>query len=229
MHLEITEFRVNIPWVPPSYGQLLMKWIFWDYDEQLLLICFKVTFPPDVFHCVVLSGTPVWNTLEQFSHTTRLILTRVWIIVMHMKICLSTWAPTWLLKVIFWFLPLYPEKDEHHCVHFLWDSLDNGILYINKTNWNAHGDPFWLFGKFIGHQRDGDYYLEAFPNTSTWRQIKFCLLDFKQFREDASTNQHIFGELTSFMSTYLEFWLSILLLIFVQKRIKFNNNGWFSW
>ena len=49
-------------------------------------------------------------------------------------------------------MPLYPEKDEQHLVQFLWDSPNNGILFIHKIVWNAQGDPIRLFGKFIGQQ-----------------------------------------------------------------------------
>ena len=101
-------------------------------------------------------------------------------------------------------MPLYPEKDEQHSVQFLWDSPNNGILFINKIVWNAQGNPIRLFGKFIGQQGLGDLYLEVFPNTLTWRHLYFRLLDYKQFYEDTMTNQHIFGELTNFMSMYPE-------------------------
>ena len=99
-------------------------------------------------------------------------------------------------------MPLYPEKDEQHLVQFLWDSPNNGILFINKIVWNAQGDPIRLFGKFTGQQGLGDLYLEVFPNTLTWRHLYLRLLDYKQFYEDTTTNQHIFGELTNFMSMY---------------------------
>ena len=75
-------------------------------------------------------------------------------------------------------MPLYPEKVEQHLVQFLWDSPNNGIRFINKIVWNAQGDPNRLFGKFIGQHGLG---------------------------EDTTINQHIFGELTNFMSMYPEY------------------------
>ena len=92
-------------------------------------------------------------------------------------------------------MPLYPEKDEQHLVHFLWDSPNNGILFVNKIVWNAQGDPIRLFGKIIGQQGLRDLYLEVFPKTLTWRHLYFRLLDYKHFYEDTTTNQHIFGDL----------------------------------
>ena len=102
-------------------------------------------------------------------------------------------------------MPLYPEKDEQHLVQFLCDSPNKGIRFINKFVWNAQGDPIRLFGEFIGQQGLGYLDLEVFPNTLTWRHLYFRLLDYKQFFEDTTTNQHIFGELTNFMSMYLEY------------------------
>ena len=61
-------------------------------------------------------------------------------------------------------MPLFPEKKQHHLVHFLWDSPNNGILFIHKIVWNAQGDPIWLFGKYIGQHGLGDLYLEVFLN-----------------------------------------------------------------
>ena len=102
-------------------------------------------------------------------------------------------------------MPLYPEKDEQHFVQFLLDSPNNGILFIEKIVWNAQGDPIRFFGKSFGQQGLGDLYLEVFPNTLTWRHLFFRLLECKQFYEDTTTNQHIFGELTNFMSMYAEY------------------------
>ena len=68
-------------------------------------------------------------------------------------------------------MPLYPEKDEHYLVQFLWDSPKNGILFNNKIVWNAQGDPIRLFGKHIGQHGLGDLYLEVFTNTSTWLHL----------------------------------------------------------
>ena len=102
-------------------------------------------------------------------------------------------------------MPLYPEKDEQHLVQVLWDSANNGILFNEKIVWNAQGDPIRLFGKFIGQYGLGDLYLEVSLNTLTWRHLFFRLLDYKQFYEDTATNQHIFGELTNFMSMYREY------------------------
>ena len=102
-------------------------------------------------------------------------------------------------------MPLYPEKDEQQLVHFLCDSPNNGILFINKIVWNAQGDPIRLFCKFIGQQGLGDLYLEVISNTSTWRHLCFRLIDYKQFYEDTTTNQHIFGEWTNFLSLYPEY------------------------
>ena len=65
-------------------------------------------------------------------------------------------------------MPLYPEKDEHHLVEFLWASPNNGILFINKTVWNAQADPIRLFGKFVGQHGLGDLDLELFPYSLTW-------------------------------------------------------------
>ena len=65
LHHKFTEFKVHIPRISPSHGQLLIKRIFWDYGEPLLLIGLKVTYPPEVFHCVVHSDTSEWNILEQ--------------------------------------------------------------------------------------------------------------------------------------------------------------------
>ena len=59
------EFKVHIPWISPSHGQLLIKRFFWDYGEPLRLLGFKVTYPPEVFHCVVPSDTSEWSSLEQ--------------------------------------------------------------------------------------------------------------------------------------------------------------------
>ena len=101
-------------------------------------------------------------------------------------------------------MSLYPKKDEQHLVHFLWASPKNEILLFNKILWNAQGDPIRLFVKFIGQQGFGDSYLEVFPNTLTWRYLYFRLLDYKQFYRDTTTNQHIFGELTNFLSMYPE-------------------------
>ena len=102
-------------------------------------------------------------------------------------------------------MPLYPEKDEQHLVQVLWDSPNNGILFIEKIVWNAQGDSIRLFGKFIGQNELGDLYLEVFPNTSIWRYLFFRLLDYKQFYEDTTTNRHIFAELTNFVSMYPEY------------------------
>ena len=65
MHQEFTEFKVHIPWISPSHGQLLIKRVFWDYGEPLLLLGLKVTSPAEVFHCVVHSHTSERNSLEQ--------------------------------------------------------------------------------------------------------------------------------------------------------------------
>ena len=65
LHHELTEFKVDIPRVSPFHGELLIKRIFWDYGEPLLLLGLKVTYPPEVFHCVVHSATSEWNSLEQ--------------------------------------------------------------------------------------------------------------------------------------------------------------------
>ena len=102
-------------------------------------------------------------------------------------------------------MPLYTEKDEKHLEQFLWDSPHNGILFINKIVWNAQGDPIIIFGKFVGQHGLGDLYLEVFANTLAWRHLYLRLLDYKQFYEDTTTNQHIFGELTNFMSMYPEY------------------------
>ena len=102
-------------------------------------------------------------------------------------------------------MPICAEKDEQHLLQFLWDSPNNGILFIDKIVWNAQGDATRLFGKFIGQHGLGDLYIKIFPNTLTWRQLYFRLLDYKQFYEDTTTNQHIFGELTTFMSMYPEY------------------------
>ena len=102
-------------------------------------------------------------------------------------------------------MPLYPEKDEQHLVQLLWGSTNNGILFINKIIWNAHGEPIRQFGKFIGQYGLGDLYLEVFPNTLTWRHLFFRLLDYKHFYEDTTNNHRIFGEMTSFMSMYPEY------------------------
>ena len=102
-------------------------------------------------------------------------------------------------------MPLYPEKDEQRLVQFLWDSPNNGILFIEKIVWNAQGDPISLFGKLIGQNGLGDLYLEVFPNTLTWQHLYFHLLEYKQFYQDTTTNQHILGELTNFMSMYPEY------------------------
>ena len=120
-------------------------------------------------------------------------------------------------------MPLCPEKDEQHFVQFLCDSPNNGILFIEKIVWNAQGDPIRLFGKFIGQQGLVDLYLEVFPYTLTWRHLYFRLLDYKQFYEDNTINQHIFGELTSFMSMYPS--IDFDFVFFSQLEIKFNKNG----
>ena len=95
---------------------------------------------------------------------------------------------------------LYPEKYEQHSEQFLWDSPHNGILFINKIVWNAKGDPIRFFGKFFGQHGLGDLYLKVFPNTLTWRHLYLRLLDYEQFQENTTTNQHFFGDLTNFMS-----------------------------
>ena len=102
-------------------------------------------------------------------------------------------------------MPLCTEKDEQHLVQFLWDSPHNGILFINKIVWNAQGDPNRKFERFIGQHGLGDLYLEVFPYTLTWRHLYFRLLDYKQFYEGTTANQHKFGELTNFMSMYPEY------------------------
>ena len=61
---EFTEFKVHIAWVSSFHGQLLSKRIFWDYGQPLLLIGLEVTYPPEVFHCVVHSDTSEWNSVE---------------------------------------------------------------------------------------------------------------------------------------------------------------------
>ena len=103
-------------------------------------------------------------------------------------------------------MPLCPEKDEQQLVQFLWDSPNNGILFINNTIWNAR-DPNRLIGKLLGQYGLGDLYLEVFPDTMTWRHLYYRFLDYKRFYEDTTTNQHNFGELTNFMSMYPECWL----------------------
>ena len=65
MQHEVTEFKVHIPWISPFHGQLLIKRIFLDYGEPILLLGLKVTYPSEVFHCVVHSDTSEWNSLEQ--------------------------------------------------------------------------------------------------------------------------------------------------------------------
>ena len=65
LHHEFTEFKVHIPWVSPFHGQLMIKRFFWDYGEPLLVIGLNVTYPPEVFHCVVHSDTSEWNIFEQ--------------------------------------------------------------------------------------------------------------------------------------------------------------------
>ena len=102
-------------------------------------------------------------------------------------------------------MPLFPEKKQH-VVQFLLDSPNSGTLFRNKIVWNAQGDLIRLFGKFIGQRGLGEkMYSKVFPNTSTWRHLHFSLLDYKQFYEDTTTDQHIFGELTNFMSMYPEY------------------------
>ena len=95
---------------------------------------------------------------------------------------------------------LYPEKDEQHLVEILCDSPNNGIEFVNKFVWNAQGDPIRLFGKSFSQLGLRDFYLDVFPNTSTWRHLFFHLLDYKEFYEVTTTNQHNFGEWTLFMS-----------------------------
>ena len=73
-HYEFSEHKDHIPWVSPSHGQLLIRRILWGYGEPLLLIGLKVTYPPEIFHCVVDSGTSEWKTFEQTftSYTSHL-------------------------------------------------------------------------------------------------------------------------------------------------------------
>ena len=75
-------------------------------------------------------------------------------------------------------------------------------FFNKKIVWNAQGQTIRLFDKRIGHNGLGDLYLEVSPNTLTWRHLLFRLLEYKQFYQDATTNQHNFGELTDFMFMY---------------------------
>ena len=200
MFHDFPELKVHITWVSPFNGQLLIKRNFWDYGEPLLLIGLRVTYPPEIIHCVFNSGTSEWNTLEQiFTNYTSNLDT--YFNNLHAYEKKFEYISTYLDTENDW-MPLYLEKDEQHLVQFLWDSPNNGIPSINKIVWNAQGDPIRQFGKIIGQNGLGDLYLEIFPNTSTWQHLYFRLLDYKQFYGNSTTNQHIFGELTSFMSIY---------------------------
>ena len=42
-----------------------MKRYFWGYGEPLLFIGLTMSIAPEIFRCVVHSGTSEWNTLEQ--------------------------------------------------------------------------------------------------------------------------------------------------------------------
>ena len=118
--------------------------IFGDYGEPLIFIVLKAT------------------CLSNFSKTTHLTWTHTSIFFMHMRKCLSTWALLRILKLMNDFMPLHREKDEHYSLQFLWDSPNNGILFINKVGWNAQDDPIRLFSNFIGQQGLGDVYLESY-------------------------------------------------------------------
>ena len=111
----------------------------------------------------------------------------------------------WKLKVIERLYAILSRKRRAALVHFLWDSPHNGILFFNKIVWDAQGDPIRLLGRYIGQHGLGGLYLHVFPYTLTWRHLYFRLFDYKQFYEDSTTNQHIFGELTNFMSMYPEY------------------------
>ena len=65
IHYEFSEIKVHIICISPSQGHLLIERIFWDYGEPLLLIGLKVTYPAEVFHCVVLSSTSEWHSLDR--------------------------------------------------------------------------------------------------------------------------------------------------------------------
>ena len=39
------------------------------------------------------------------------------------------------------------NEDDKHLEVFLWNSPENGLLYINKIVWNGYGDPIMVMGK----------------------------------------------------------------------------------
>ena len=45
-------------------------------------------------------------------------------------------------------MPLYPEKDGQHLVQFLWDSPNNGILFLTRLFGTHKATPLEYLEKF---------------------------------------------------------------------------------
>ena len=106
-------------------------------------------------------------------------------------------------------MPLYPKKDEQQLAQFLWDSPNNGILFINKSVWNAQGHPIRLFGKFFGQHGLGDLYLEVFhcvvhSNTTEWNTLEQIFTNYTSHLDTYFNNLHAYEEMLEYMTTYVD-------------------------
>ena len=90
------------------------------------------------------------------------------------------------------------NEDDEHLVNFLWNSPENGLLYINRIVWNGYGDPIKLTGIKIEENGLSDLYLEVFPDTPNWKSLGRRLTDYQAFYRGHAIAQHIFGELRDY-------------------------------
>lgn len=95
------------------------------------------------------------------------------------------------------------NEDDYHFVNFLWNSPESGLLYINKIVWNGYGDPIKLFGIKIEDNGLSDLQLEVFQHTPNWTSLSHRLDSYREYYRESALSQHIFGELTDYMSMYL--------------------------
>ena len=104
-------------------------------------------------------------------------------------------------------MPLFNDlcsEDQVHVVNFLWNSPSDGLFYINKIVWNSYGDSIKLSGIKIQENSLSDLNLEVHPRTSNWTSLYYRIDDYQTFYHDSAINQHIFGELSDYMSMYID-------------------------
>ena len=112
--------------------------IFSDNGEPLLLIDRKVTYQPKVFPCVVQSGATerniFWKNFHRLHTSSWHVFQKFWCI------WRNAWVPEHLRGYLEWlnhFMPLYPEKDELHCVHFF-GSHSITDFYLSTVSFGMH-------------------------------------------------------------------------------------------